>query len=185
MAEIVHLRPGMRMDDQGIWVRLVEMECRFATNLGFERDAEVQRNDRHDAHGLEGDGDSLFRHINGAGGEIAVAKWRGIYFLPTINTFKSPDIGKNIQVRTRSRHDWDLLVRPEAKDHEIYICVTGRLPDYCLRGWLWAHEAKRPEYWKNHGQRGPAWFVPTINLRRLPLVPKPIGDPLQDILRKA
>jgi hypothetical protein len=161
------------MDDQGIWVTLSEMEWQFGVVLGFERHQRAVPDRRPDRHGLTKDADGLGLHINGACGEIAVAKWRDCYFLPTIDKFKSPDIGNKVQVKTRSRHDYDLLVRTDDKDAEIFVLVTGWAPVLCLRGWAWGHEARQPAFLQTYGGREEAWFMPQALLRRLPLKPRP------------
>jgi len=165
----------------GVWVHLFDLEWRFGVMLGFERHREVVASDRRDRYGLPDDNDSLFRHINGACGELAVAKWRGCYFTPTINTFKAADIGTNVQVRTRSRHDYDLLVRPHEADDDIFVLVTGMAPHFCLRGWIKGAEGKRSEFLQDHGGRGEAYFVPAHVLHRLPQNAPPLADPCHQL----
>jgi len=101
--------------------------------------------------------------IEGACGELAVAKLLNIYWDGSVNTFKAPDVG-TLQVRTRSRHDYDLIVRPEDSGDEKFVLVTGVAPEYVVRGWMLGKDAKRPEFLKTYGNRHPAYFVPQDKL---------------------
>lgn len=104
-------------------------------------------------------------HILGALGECAFAKATGRYWSGSVNTFKSGgDIGKNIQVRTRSKHCYDLIVREGDKDCDVFVLVTGGPHEYEIRGWMSAEEAKQDKYRANYGQYGEAFFVPAKDL---------------------
>lgn len=106
-------------------------------------------------------------HIEGACGEIAAAKATGKYWGGSIGTFKAQgDLdGCGWEVRTRSRHDFDLIVRDDDADDRIFILVTGYAPNYSVRGWILAADAKRDEWRKDYGGHGPAYFVPMSSLR--------------------
>jgi hypothetical protein len=107
-------------------------------------------------------------HILGALGECAFAKATGRYWSGSVNTFKSGgDIGKNIQVRTRSLHCYDLIVREGDKDEDVFVLVTGGPNDYEIRGWMGATEAKQDKYRANYGQYGEAFFVPAADLHSI------------------
>lgn len=161
---------SIRVDDAGIWVELTDLEWRLGAEIGFQRQCESVRRGRKDQHGFKDRGDGLGNHINGACGEIA--KWRGIYFDPTINNFQAADIGKRVQVRTRSMHEYDLLVPENAKDGDVYVHVTGIAPLLCIRGWMLAGAPKQDKWLKPYGGRESAWFIPSSELRRFPLNPQ-------------
>lgn len=113
-------------------------------------------------------------HIEGSCGEMAVAKALGIYNPMTVNTFKDADLGSGIQVRTRSRHDYDLIIREGDADDEAFILVTGTFPEYRVHGWCWGRDGKKDIHKANHGGYNPAWFVPPSALRPLEELPKEI-----------
>jgi hypothetical protein len=99
-------------------------------------------------------------------GEIALARFLGwTWWVPTIDTFQTePDLPLGIEVTTRSRHDWDLIVRPRMALSAIHVLMTGEVPDLPPPGWLPSHTARRPEFWRAPGGRSPAWFVPAAAL---------------------
>jgi hypothetical protein len=107
------------------------------------------------------------QHIEGACGEIGASKLTHRYWEPTVNTYGSePDIQPNINVRTRSRHDYELIIRPKDNPAFPVILVTGTAPVFIVRGYFIAGDAHRDEWWHDYGQRNsPAWFVPQRELR--------------------
>lgn len=150
-------------------VTLTPAEIVMAAAVGAARYAESIQFRRRDVHGFDPSQSSgLAIHVEGACGELAVAKLRGRYWGGTVGSFKAADIGTNVQVRTRSRHDYDLIVRSDDADDDIFVHVTGVAPTYHVHGWIRGADAKRPEYVQSHGGRAEAWFVPASAL-------KPIG----------
>jgi hypothetical protein len=105
--------------------------------------------------------------IEGACGEYAVAKVTGLVW--TGATSRLCDVGDNVEVRTRSRAEYDLIVHPADADDRFFVLVTGTAPSYTIRGFLRGLEAKVPAYWQDPAGGRPAFFVPAGALR-------PIGD---------
>lgn len=148
-----------------IEVKLNWTEMWIATGVGRIRQLEALKKNLPDKYGFNGDGWSI--HIEGACGELAVAKALNMYWAGTINTFKSKaDVGK-LEVRTRSRHDYDLLVRPDDKDESVFIHVTGKAPDFRIHGWLLGKDAKQEKFLQNYGGRDLAYFVPATSLNNI------------------
>ena len=58
--------------------------------------------------------------IDGAASEMAFAKYMNVYYEPTVNTFKSPDVGK-IQVRSTKHKTGKLIIRQRDKKNEIFV----------------------------------------------------------------
>lgn len=152
----------------GLEVTLDELEVLNGTELGQRRHAAALAQGRTDAHDYDG-GEPEEIHIAGALGELACAKALDIPFAATINTFKAPDVGP-YQVRTRSGLYDELLIRPNAVNSEVYIMVRGRCPHYHIVGWILAGDAKRPDWYKNHGGRAYAYFVPDTYLSEMALL---------------
>jgi hypothetical protein len=143
-------------------VKLTWYEAAMASNIGLLRQLSSIKTGRVDQHGFNGIGWDV--HIEGACGELAVAKLLSCYWDGSVDTFKTPDISGNLQVRTRSNHTFDLLVRPNDNPLDIYCLVTGKCPEFRVHGWIQGLHAQKPEWKKNHGGRPPAWFVPQTAL---------------------
>jgi hypothetical protein len=151
-----------------IEVTLDTGEVFTAAQNGFFRQFEALRQGRPDRHGAQPEG-GWDLHIEGAAGEMAYAKARQRYWGAPVNTFKhGGDVGE-IQIRTRSLHHYELIVRPGDRDDDIFVLVTGRIPTFRVRGWIRARDAKQPEWSKTHGGREAAFFVPHSALTPFPV----------------
>jgi len=105
-------------------------------------------------------------HILGALGECAFAKATNRYWNGSVNTFRSGgDVGESIQVRTRSKHGYDLIVRRDDRDDDVFVLVTGGPHDFEVRGWMLGKDAKTGKFMANYGNYGEAYFVPSRELR--------------------
>ncbi len=152
-------------------VTLTPAELRMAALVGLERQLEALSQSLPDRHGYEGEGWNI--HIEGAAGELALAKWLGRYWDGSVNTFQSGgDVGE-IQVRTRSKEDYDLLVRPGDKEDAVFVLVIGKAPRFRVVGWIRGADAKRPEWLRAYGGRAEAYFVPQHALK--PVKPAKLG----------
>jgi hypothetical protein len=116
--------------------------------------------------------DNVKIHIAGCIGETAVAKLLGIYNPQTFNVFKSQSdlsIGDvSIEVRSRSNHNHDMIVRLDDDNNSIYILSTGDGNLVRIHGWMRGSAAKKDKYKKNYGGHGEAFFVPSQNLNKMP-----------------
>lgn len=150
-------------------VKLTGYEMTIAAVAGCIRHIASLQAGRKDKHGAEPNGWQL--HIEGALGELAAAKATGAYWSGSVNTFKDADLGRNVQVRTRSLHHYELLVRDCDGDDDVFILVTGVAPNYVVHGWLYGREAKREDWLAGHGGREPAYFAPHQALRPIEDLP--------------
>jgi hypothetical protein len=146
-----------------IEVRLTPYELMLASSIGCMRHISAVKAGRQDKHGAALGAWQI--HIEGALGEIALAKALGLFWSGSINTFKDADIGERFQVRTRSCHDYELIVRKGDSDNECFVLVTGIAPEYRVHGWIGGADAKRGQWLKEHGGREAAYFVPHNALR--------------------
>ena len=149
-------------------VTLAPHEMVFAAWTGVRRNVESKRRGLHHSAGYEGDG--WGENIEGAGGELAVAKALNVYWDGSVNTFKQPDL-PGLQVRTRSRHDYDLIIRPGDAPEERYILVTGQMPNYRIQGWARGSDVMLPQFLKEYGGRPAAYFVPASKLQPIETLP--------------
>lgn len=143
-------------------ITLTTYEMMMAANVGVMRQVQNVKKDRRDAHGAPFDSGWQL-HIEGAMGECAVAKALGLYWNGNIGRLDMPDVGP-LQVRTRSRDHYDLIVHKDDPDDAVFIHVTGRNGTYTIGGYITGAEAKRPEYWQDPAGGRPAFFVPQDKL---------------------
>jgi hypothetical protein len=92
--------------------------------------------------------------LHGTAAEIAFCKWQNIY--PNLETrrFRTPDFVKEHgplkltgEVKHTIRVDGNLLV-PHWKNpskYDIYVLVTGRMPQLCYVGWIGGEEVFKEE----------------------------------------
>lgn len=146
-------------------ITLTKAELYLAAMIGVMRHISSIVNGRQDQHGFDGsDGDGWKNHIEGACGEFATAKAKNWLWNGSINTFHNAgDVGK-VEVRTRTKHHYELIVRSNDNDAVPFVLVTGIAPTYRVHGWIYGREAKREEWSQNHGGRPPAYFVPQNEL---------------------
>lgn len=139
-------------------------EYSMAAEVGLRRQLESKRAGLQDAHGFSGPG--WDQAIEGAIGELVVAKALNIYWDGSVNTFKAPDFPPNLQVRTRQKEHQKLIVRPGDSLSDIYILVTGICPTYSVRGFIVGEHARDTEWLFDEGNgRPPAYFVPHERLK--------------------
>ena len=149
-------------------VDLTEVEALMAVAAGGFMRAESAYFKRKPMHGMAPDADMLAYHILGAAGELAVAKFLGRYWGGDVRNFKKADLGQSVQVRTRSKHEYDLIVRHDDNPDDAYVLVTATTHTRLrIHGWIYGSEARKDEWLKTYGDRPAAWFVPQSALRPL------------------
>lgn len=145
-------------------VHLTNREMAMAAECGIMRNIASIIDGRENGHGLDEVDGGWSKHVEGACGEVAVAKALGRFWSPTVNVFNAADIGRMIGVRTRSRHDYDLNIRRNDKPDHAYVLVTGLAPSFVVRGYIIGADARRDEWLQAYGGRPAAWFVPQAAL---------------------
>jgi hypothetical protein len=153
-------------------VNLEWFEVSRAALVGVSRNVEALR--KNCSATLQKPTDEWSAHILGALGECAFAKCTNRYWNGSVNTFKAGgDLGDNIQIRTRSKHSYDLIVRDADRDSDVFVLVTGGPHEFRIHGWMPASEAKQARFKANYGGYGDAYFVPASALRPIdPLICK-------------
>jgi hypothetical protein len=108
-------------------------------------------------------------HLLGAAGEMAVASFLGMkdkLYQETEAKRGSDDL-PGIDVKTRSKHSYDLIVQKRSDEHKKYVLVTIESGTTFLHGWCWGHEAMDEKYWADYARGRPAYFVPQSALRSM------------------
>lgn len=152
-------------------VRLEWYEILQGAHVGVMRKVECIRQGKKDAHGAHYERDWTV-DIEGAIAEVAAAKALGMFYSGSINTWKQPDLGRNIQVRYCRRnngHDPHMVIRPSDKDDEIFVLVSAaeKPEEYIVHGWIQAKEAKAHDEWISYASGRPkCWRVPASALKQ-------------------
>lgn len=148
-------------------IRLTWFEVHLASEIGCRRHLAALQAGLPDRHGAGRDNDGWTKHVEGAAGEMAVAKALNLYYDGSVNTFRDgADVGR-IQVRTRSEPHFELLVRDSDADADPFLLVTGRAPSFRIVGWMYGGDAKQEAWRHAHGGREAAYFVPHVALEPL------------------
>jgi len=136
-------------------IKLTANEVLVAGYIGMRRNAEASFNGRKSRFPERVSGELWGFHIESSHAELAVAKALGVYWGFGVNTFHVPDIiNTNLEVRWSSRTD--LKIRPD--DSGDIVSVTGKCPEYEIKGWITAQEGKQKRFY--HGFYPPCYFVP-------------------------
>jgi hypothetical protein len=147
-----------------------EEERQMAMEEGMRRQAV------NEARGLRGRnkgprfGDKALQvHLLGAAGEVAVASYLGLkheLFKETEAKRGSDDL-PGIDVKTRSKHSYDLIVQKRESLDKKFILVTIESQKTLLHGWCYGHEAMQDQFWADPARGRPAYFVPQSVLRHM------------------
>jgi len=152
-------------------VKLTYTEIRVASNIATERNIGNLANGREPIAGqppnaIWGD------HFTGVCGELAVAKYLGLYPNMDDEPNHLGDVGW-LEVRTtRKPENRCLLLRPgEADPNRPYVLVLGIPPNLLLAGWLFGREAMQPKYRGAPNGRNPCFMVPPEELHPMARLP--------------
>ncbi|MFZ9715901.1 MAG: hypothetical protein ACO3CH_00400 [Ilumatobacteraceae bacterium] len=133
-------------------VTLLPYEYSTASSVGARRVATAIYRNSANQHGFS-KGHGWEEHIEGACAEMAVAKYLDIYWDGSNGTYKLPDLSGLMQVRWTPYETGKLIVRPADDDYCRYVLVTGRCPDYTIRGYMQGVVAKDPKYLDTLGDK--------------------------------
>lgn len=148
--------------------QLSKSELLVASSVGCMRQIAALSRGLADKHGASVDS-GWQMHVDGAIGELCVCKAMGWYWPATVNTFHAPD-ARDVFIRCRTRHSYELIVREPDPDG-VYVLVTYEGLGYVVRGWREKRDVVgHGEWWKTHGGRPGAWFVPHDALRPMELL---------------
>ena len=101
-------------------------------------------------------------HLLGAAGEMAVAshlKMKSFLYQATEAERGSCDL-PGIDVKTRSKHQYDLIVQKNEPAEKKYVLVTIQNKTTLVHGWIHGGEAMQEKFWADPAKGRPAYFVP-------------------------
>lgn len=112
---------------------------------------------------------ALKLHELGAMGEMALAYHLGTYenaYLDQSPVRGNSDLPGDIEVKTRARHCWDLIVQEDERPDKIVVLVTIECGFILLQGWCKAADVMKEEFWEDKALNGrSAYFVPKSELK--------------------
>ena len=141
-------------------ITLTPLQIEVATLIGTRRHEECVRRGMKGRNGQRKEA-ALQNDIDGAIGELAVSLFLNVALPMSINTFQSePDLFPCIEVKWRSSHNYDLLIRKHENLSQVFVLVTGKAPHLWVRGWAIGRDVALPKYLAAHGGRDEAYFPP-------------------------
>ena len=139
-------------------------EREMARAEGFRRQAV------NEAQGLRGRNGGAWKgnkaldiHLLGAAGEVAVASYLGLkehLFKETEAKRGSDDLPGGIDVKTRSKASYDLIVQRQSDPNRKFVLVTIESQQTLIHGWCYGKDAMQDQFWKDPARGRPAYFVP-------------------------
>lgn len=97
--------------------------------------------------------------IDSAIAEMAVSKYRGIYWIGHRNS--TADLTDGREVRATIYENGHLLLHETDKDDRRFVLVVAKAPIYSIRGQFLAGNGKIDDYWHEADASGEAcWWVP-------------------------
>jgi hypothetical protein len=136
----------------------------------------MRRQGVNEAKGLRGrnggawkGGKALDIHLLGAAGEVAVASYLGMkeHLFKETKARRGSDDLPGMDVKTRSKHQYDLIVQKNEDACKKFVLVTIESQKTFLHGWCYGHEAMKEEFWADPARGRPAYFVPKEALRSI------------------
>lgn len=156
------------MNEQPI-VTLTHTELFFAAQVGVCWTMQAIKRGHGSTYGI-GKDEQWERAIQGAIGEMVVAKHFGIYWTGNVGIVGAPDVGE-IEVRTTQHQPGHLIIHKRDDDKKTFVLVTGKPPSFRLAGWQFATVAKQEKYWKELQPGRPAFCVPENKLCPIATIP--------------
>jgi hypothetical protein len=134
----------------------------------------MRRQSVNEAKGLRGrNGGASFGskaleiHLLGAAGEMAVASYLGMksFLYQATEAERGSDDLPGIDVKTRSKASYDLIVQRQSDPNRKFVLVTIENRQTLIHGWCYGHEGIKEIYWADPARGRPAYFVPQSALR--------------------
>jgi hypothetical protein len=114
-------------------------------------------------------GKALDIHLLGAAGEVAVASYLGLkeYLFKETEAKRGSDDLPGIDVKTRSKKSYDLIVQKNEDPSKKFVLVTIQDQETLIHGWCYGSEAMDQRFWADPARGRPAYFVPQEVLRSI------------------
>lgn len=147
---------------QSIEINLNPSEMLLASSVGCMRMVQNLKNGWRRTKGEESGGPWEV-HIEGAMGEMAVAKALGRFWNGAVGDYSAADVGR-FQIKTTRHLNGNLLLNRLDRDGK-YILVRGSQGEYEVVGWVDSDDVKAKQWWN---ERTPAdrshWLYPASRM---------------------
>lgn len=156
--------PGIVDDGDHVIVTLSLGQQQTVANQGIMRRGLAIKRGRKEFEGPPTD--PWDKDIESCGSEFAVSLFTGLVWYSMAERPKDypGDVG-HLEVRhTKLEHGKLLLKKRDADDAPVFL-VTGSLPVMRIRGWMYARDGKKPEYWCTEKMREPCYMAPQCLLQ--------------------
>jgi len=166
---------NLNFPNETIELIMTESELMIGSTVAALRRIQNLTGKVRDRHGAESERGWQY-DIDGAFGEMAVARWRNVYWDGTVGTISAPaDVGLDWQVRSTPWHNGCLLVHDTDKDDQPFILVHSSPPRMTILGWLFGAEAKERGQWgdkhpdrpNSYGTGRPCYWVTQRQLHEM------------------
>lgn len=152
-------------------VTLTPTDFSQAVNLASNRTFVSLLDNRRDILYEKGYVEAFQKHLSGAVGEIAFAKWSWSYPTCSVNNFsgmghdamlrRSDATEVHVEIRHRTKSWYELNIRDKDDRSRIYVLTRGEPPVVDVVGWIVGTEVEsHPEWRQAHGGWKECWFVP-------------------------
>lgn len=129
----------------------------------------MRRQGVNEAKGLRGRNGGAWKgskaldiHLLGAAGEMAVASHLGMkdFLYKETQAKKGSDDLPGMDIKTRSKHSYDLIVQRNESPDKKFVLVTIQDKTTLIHGWCYGRDAMKEEFWADPARGRPAYFVP-------------------------
>ena len=133
----------------------------------------MRRQGVNEAKGLRGRNGGAWKgskaldiHLLGAAGEVAVASYLGMkeHLFKETEARRGSDDLPGIDVKTRSKSRYDLIVQRQSDPNRKFVLVTIENQQTLIHGWCYGKDAMQNQFWKDPARGRPAYFVPKEHL---------------------
>lgn len=104
--------------------------------------------------------ESYTDNIIGAQGEFTVSLEYNLSWDGALGDLDARDVGGLLEVRSSTRFNHDLCLHEWDKDDRPYVSVLVDGNRFVMHGWLFGHEGKKDQFWRDGAEGWPAFWVP-------------------------
>jgi hypothetical protein len=153
---------------EAVSIKLTAAQLIIAANVGVMRRASNAVKQIQPRYGASNGAGSWEMDIVACQAEFAVAKYCNLFWDGAVNNFSARDVGGLVDVRSRTKSHYQLILHPADPDNVPFVLVFGAPPIFELSGWLFARDGKIDKFWSDPAGGRPAFFVPKDVLRPMP-----------------